>query len=567
MNNRFKLALNLLTYRRQKGFALVLCFAVGAVMVLTGAAIMTRASSDQTKAAEQKKAVESKSVAEAGIVQYINMLNSNPKMAAYPVCLSTRNSDGTCPTGKEDWSKAVAIMADDDSDWPTTYCANQNNNNNTANTLVNPANIAAKWSKTDWKPLGNGSEYKLIDYGYIPDNVGNGVNSTPGTATLIIRGRTTANDANAGITQVTVTFRVTSETDGEEFFPAGPPGLWAHSFNLNGTNKSGDFRTNVLDSSGCDNSGNTAFPKDRVLDETLINPPFAANTPATYTKEVKSFPDLPSLTPPTGVNTYTICLNNETALPRVGDLPEKIGSSTYIYINNCNFALSKDAQITFGKTGTETIKIYSPNNPVKLGVNGNGKQPKYNLHTAGANTTKVVWILGDVDFEFGGATDANNGTAKNFQFYIHGDNEINLHGNPELKAFVFAPNSPAVFSGNVDFHGTLWVKSYRDNGSSGHFIQTLTEDDLDDLDVDIPEPKETFAMATVNSWSTAEAVDVALPVVTPVASPTASASPSPSPTASASPSPSPTASASPSPSPTRICLVRKSNGNCKTWSN
>jgi hypothetical protein len=76
MNSRFKLALTLLTTRHnKKGFALVMTFMVGAIMVLTAAVIMTRSSQDRTKVTSQKVAFDAAATTDAGVTKILNFLN------------------------------------------------------------------------------------------------------------------------------------------------------------------------------------------------------------------------------------------------------------------------------------------------------------------------------------------------------------------------------------------------------------------------------------------------------------------------------------------------------------
>lgn len=529
MNNRFKLAFTLLTTRQtQKGFTIMLCFAIGAIMLLTGAVILTRATQGKETAAAQKKKVEATSIVEAGITQYMNVLNNNKKMATYPACLSPRNSDGTCPPSDsvQDWTDAVAITNASDPAvvWPSHYCSNTNTDQSAKTVYTDPAYIASTWSKNDWKSLGsNGGEFKMVGYGYKPDNPSNGANSTPGTATLILRGKSNTNENNAGLSQVEVTFRVTGDTEGKKFFNK-VPGLWAQHFSLSGTNTTNDFRTNVLDSGDCQTltTSDSTEMAARVAGETLLNPPFAANTPASYDRQKQSFPDLPNnnvYAAPTA-NFNEMCLGQlggDRVFPQSGDVASDgkvygstnppAANATYLYVHKSSCSSEKSRlqgteRHIYGVSGQETIKIYSAS---PIDISGGGG---VTVTTNGSNTTKAIWYMNN-NLTVGGSGYVS--AAKYLQIYVYGARTINIHGNPSVNAFIFAPESTATFSGSQDFKGAVWVKNYDDNGTAGSVVQTLTDADLDFLEVNVPEPLEAFAMSTINSYTTTEVADVVSP--------------------------------------------------------
>lgn len=493
MNNQFKLAFTLLTARQtQKGFTMILCFAIGAIMLLTGAVILTRATQGKEIATSQKKKVEANNITDAGITQYMNVLNINEKMATYPT---------------SEWATVVAAESTRLDSWPSHYCANGNQEK----IYTDPAQITDYWSKNNWKSIGSSQgQFKMVGYSYQPDNPSNGANSTPGKATLILQGKSNENENTAGISQVEVTFRVTSDPQGKKFFKQ-VPGLWAQHFTLTGGNKANDFRTNVLDSRDCQTlttSDSTAMAA-RVADETLLDPPFAASTPASYVQQQQSFPDLPNnnvyAAPTSNVN--LVCLGDNRVFPQTGDKAsdgQLYGTApvnaTYLYVhkstcNNPDSNLTGQEKHVYGVSGQETIKIYSDS---AIDIGGGGG---VTVTTNGSNATKAIWYMNN-NLTVGGNGAIN--AAKYLQIYVYGARSIDLHGNPGVNAFIFGPESTATFSGNQAFQGAVWVKNYRDNGSAGSVTQTLTEADLDFLEVKIPDPLETFAMSTLDSYAITE---------------------------------------------------------------
>lgn len=69
----------------------------------------------------------------------------------------------------------------------------------------------------------------------------------------------------------------------------------------------------------------------------------------------------------------------------------------------------------------------------------------------------------------------NTGQPGALQIYVSGNGSVNLGGNGDLRAVVYAPNSVVSLSGNSNFYGAVVAKSASFNGSSGgrHYDQSL----------------------------------------------------------------------------------------------
>ncbi|MBE9175786.1 hypothetical protein IQ225_11605, partial [Synechocystis salina LEGE 06155] len=81
-------------------------------------------------------------------------------------------------------------------------------------------------------------------------------------------------------------------------------------------------------------------------------------------------------------------------------------------------------------------------------VNNNGR-----LSSGGGYTTKVQWNLLNSDLTLRGnaqvgSSSPSGGTAKNWVFFLHNGDEVDLRGTADHYAFIFAPNATADMRGN-----------------------------------------------------------------------------------------------------------------------
>lgn len=70
----------------------------------------------------------------------------------------------------------------------------------------------------------------------------------------------------------------------------------------------------------------------------------------------------------------------------------------------------------------------------------------------------------------------NTGVPAALQIYVSGTGSVDMGGNGNLRAVIYAPNSDVKMSGNSDFYGAIVGNTVTFNGSSGgrHYDQSLS---------------------------------------------------------------------------------------------
>ena len=149
------------------------------------------------------------------------------------------------------------------------------------------------------------------------------------------------------------------------------------------------------------------------------------------------------------------------------------------------------------------IKIYVDGN---VSMNAGTVSPTTCGSTNGVvRTTKVIFYLGpNATLSLNGGASALNPNLYQFYVYGAGSNRVTLSGGitTTLSAFVFAPFTETIFSGQANLKGTVWTKSFRANG--GGTINQGTSLSQNEVEVTLPNPSsssiQTINLGNVNSW-------------------------------------------------------------------
>ncbi len=477
--------LALMRNSNEKGFALPIAMGVGLVIVLLGAVMMARSQTDRVTSSTQKATTQGLSAAETGVARYQDLVN---KYRA----ISTYNNTGTVS-----WTNPSSIP-------------NISSCGSTTEATAVSAQATTNWQNVDSTDSTKG-QYRLISYAYTP-NSGVAANTAPGTGTLIVEGRvnqtgsgsTATQDVRTATTRLQVTIPINQSTSS-----FSDTGLWAADFSFVGSNPRAN--ANVLDSS-CSGTG-TAFNTNPYLGN-LPTPTYPANTKGAYTKEVVAFPSLPggnTYSAPTGTNINTISCSpnpmnlsgsNSLTLPRNNDYdstgkrynqtPAPASNATYTYVipSGCgtnSISLTGNARITLGRTGQETIKVYSSGNVEAAGNGGIGP------HVNGTAVTKAIfYVNGSINL-------AGNGSAFSptyFQFYKYGTTgDVKLNGNGSSSAFIFAPFVETQLVGNGTVSGVVWTKKISANGNA-----SINQGKLDTSALEVTPTSNSNTLGAISNW-------------------------------------------------------------------
>ena len=484
---------------QEKGTVLVVALGIGFLLTFIMLQNLFSSSQNKINTAAQESKTRAMEIAEGAVNRYIALINENRAIATY---CANPSSDPACNTGTT-WSNMTATVIGACSSGVSTIQA-----------VIDEIQNAS--STTNWQSLGSDGEYKLVSYIYQPD-AGVGLNESPGTGILTLEGRRSG--INDAVSRLTVEIPISLVPGSGSTSVAGSTsvvGLWSYDFINGGVTGSAEIKADVKDGSqwcyDSDNDGSpddppTGTPFDTSNLQNLTDPPFTGASMGTSTPIPERFPELPNsgvYNPPTGnVNELASCLVHDSGshmiFPRNDDVDtdgKVYGSeslpppnnATYIYHINCGgdaFFLSGDGDVIWGQTGQETIYVYTHG---EFLLSGNGTLRPY---INGTNVTKVVWYVNN-NLTLSGSGLTYN--PKYFQFYVYGNRNINLLGSDDLTAFIFAPQSYTLHSGNGNFIGALWTESFESSGGGG-IRQTLTEADLADLEV-----STSNKLNPVSSW-------------------------------------------------------------------
>ncbi|MGK7943330.1 MAG: hypothetical protein AB4058_02555, partial [Microcystaceae cyanobacterium] len=107
MNNRFKLALTLLTTRHhQQGFALVMTFCVGLVLLLTAATMMTRSTQDQESSASQRRTLDASVTANTAFTRVMAFFNE----PQHRILIDATDAFSTNAANPDSWVSKANVM-------------------------------------------------------------------------------------------------------------------------------------------------------------------------------------------------------------------------------------------------------------------------------------------------------------------------------------------------------------------------------------------------------------------------------------------------------------------------
>ena len=518
MNQRLKIALFYLS--DEEGFVMPIAVGFGLVMLIIALTMIIRSQGDVVSASSQKTVSGALAAAETGITYYQGVISKNKAIAVYPDCIS-RSADGTCSdtgSNQKSWYNASAISELSSGSSSSAPCGVTITSGNTA--ANTPTEIVQK-STTNWQDITdaiygvNQGQFKLVSYSGVPNN------TVPGNATLTVIGRvkqsgtgnTATYESNTATTKLVISIPVSSTTTPGTSSGISPTGLWATDFDMNGAGATSN--ANVMDSS-CGISGNRPFPVGSL--GTLPSD----GTPAQIIASNTAFPTLPNngvyQAPTTGnYNTpaaINLTGNNNKTFPSNGDRDingvayssTSPQNGTYVY-NIASIRLAgNNTSITFGTASgncQQTIKIYVDGN---VSMNAGTVSPTTCGSTNGVvRTTKVIFYLGpNATLSLNGGASALNPNLYQFYVYGAGSNRVTLSGGitTTLSAFVFAPFTETIFSGQANLKGTVWTKSFRANG--GGTINQGTSLSQNEVEVTLPNPSsssiQTINLGNVNSW-------------------------------------------------------------------
>ncbi|AIE72762.1 hypothetical protein D082_02330 [Synechocystis sp. PCC 6714] len=457
---------------------------------------------DQNQVTAKAQSQQAEALAEAGAAQYIDFLNTHPKLLT-PGLGNPHSGLWTEANWQTAWNGSYASSSSSSSSsagtpppqsgttcQTTTYnSAGNPTNPNAGGTSSIPSNQVSNWiTPQTERPINNGNgKVKLVGYSY--DSIRNvGAISVQGIV-----------DDNQAASQIQYAFRVRPEMPTFNNTPivpqigsgGGGAGLWARNFQ--GRADEATVYGNILDSSGCEN-GTT--PSDGNTDElpagifTLGNgsswePPLSG-IQGTYTNQDIPFPPLPNY--PTSseftalisnnrLNSTTCSASGRTQFPQTNDYAtdgtqynaSSPPTTPKVYRYRITSACNKE-NMTFGDTGGGTVMMY-----VDGDANIGG-----NTTIGGTSATKVIWLInGDLTLG-GGASFGGANTIKNWAFFVYGD-DLRQRGNADTYGFLFAPNATLDVNGTGKFAGAVWVDTITQGNAQSKIFQALNQSEINEI--------------------------------------------------------------------------------------
>lgn len=565
MNSPFKLALTLLNTRQsKKGFTLVLCAAMGAILLLTSAAILTRATKDKTKVLSQTSKAQGIAFTEVALTQVRNFLNTYPYLATSDQDQWDNIVADTTPAHEK---KKFLTCQSTTSEWATQQAQI---------TDLSAGQTGAKWFFVDPNDPKKGL-WSLKYYKY--DST-----KQQGIAFIdtVVNYDPAAGSSSEGLQQAPVRIAVDLGVKPSAVNPdENAPGLWIKHGDANKTNI--DYKS-VSAIEAATGSVNNTFAANVWMN---CNVPQSSvdNLKVTAGYKAKKVPyDMP--TPPAiSNNAISIDTIEPITYPRSGD-----SRTSYVDVNKNNSYDTGDVPIyEYNVTG----KSVPGKGIVSADMNGNNFAT---INTVVGGSRAIVTF--NINHSLPSGTDIRHtavSPAKPTDFRIFGrgptGNYICLNGNNQIQAFILAPTYDAGVNGGANdvggVKGSLWVQSYNKNtqcsSSTSNIVvqQTAKWSDLLGLDLmQITLPPQVGDVATYQNIDVTQEPApglttigaLSLPASTSVIKPplvlppitaaltggTETVAPSPSPSVS----PSPLASVSPSP----VCLqYNNGNGACVQW--
>jgi hypothetical protein len=413
--------------RSEAGFVLPLVVGVGAVLMLLGTMMIIRASQNDRTAIASKATSRSLAVAEAGLTHFQSLINRNRILATLP-SWDTWNSNDICP-GVPDPN-------------PVTYSQD---------------------FPSRWNDLGNSDtngQFRLVKYTYTPG--GNPtIPNLIGNAELIVEGRVNqegGEDYRISTTRLAATFQVERSIRTSTDLPT----LWIRSSQDSSVAPDVMFISSpgfyIWDSS-CPNQ---SAPAQAQQFKSRLDPNFSDYREIPGLK----FPELPSegrSRPSLTTGVYELASINSPATPL------EFPTSTQVLNGDKITYIIPKIELTGGEIRFRKPRVTSTLQEVNLylddsnalDISGGGKI------TVEPGIKLKIYAHGSISL-ISSSSNSTISSSDLTQIYSYTPDSIVISGssNPPLNLFIFAPQSPVIFTDGANVRGGVWSRSLQGGSSA-----------------------------------------------------------------------------------------------------
>lgn len=427
----------ILSSRKNRGLALPIVLCLGVVVTAVAVAMIASSSAERSKATTQKTKNESRSIAEVAISQTQALLDKYRVLAMYDMS-DWKNLDlSENPTTKS----SLQVQLESDVCGATAQAQR--------NKLSEIQTFASKYQNNAWMDLpGRQGSYRLVEYNYLYTS---GQAQGQQKAWVVVEGKVGEGNSES-ISRVNVQLPVIRQPDTDPVFN-NIPGLWIREGASDDANDSlregiafsrspiefvrngSDFNSNVVMSDRCtftttEQTGIASYIQSAQID----------NRNGYQAKFVaERFPNLPTMPTNLPSGQTNLALTSSQTFPRNTDTATrktKGGNPVDVY----EYIVDR-----IDLNGSDTITITAGNRVIfyvkgNIGGTGNG-----GIKHDCTGVTNCV----PTNVQIFGYNTANAASP-----------EICLKGNSNLYAFIFAPSYRVGITGNGDFFGNVWARSW-----------------------------------------------------------------------------------------------------------
>jgi hypothetical protein len=493
MNTRFAFAFIRHLNRKSSGFAMLFALSVGLMLIVLGLTMVLRSQSDTSKSFAQKAKTKGLTAAEMGLTYVQELLNDNRIIATYSSHCTGGNTncwENIDPTGTSsnipEFQKQLAYA-------PTMVCSQSESPEQRRERLQNIVDLTHSNPEdlNTWENLSKGYYYRLISYEYQPDSSTEGV---LGKGIVTIEGLH-GQDHGRSRARLRVEIPIKEAEAPTILSQDTAPGLWV---------RRGAVNKGTLETSTTTELGNGQSFRSNVL----IND---CNVNESLIEQIK-VERIPS------DSTYQEVAQLNVVFP---ETPQPPNNAIQLVSNSLHFTPEDGEKLlTFPRTQDGSREVYEY---VVDAIDLKGNQVI--IITPGAKVT--FFVRGNIDI--GGTagirhncTGVSNCKPTDFQIYglaqdltptnLADNPYINLSGNSELDAFIFAPDYDAgVNGGSVGavLRGSLWVNTWSktsETSSSSQHVAILQTAQWAELPSSVQPPMDLVKLGSISSWKE-ESVD------------------------------------------------------------
>jgi hypothetical protein len=449
---------------------------------------MTMTIGQQKSAVETisaKKSVQATRVAEVGLSRLKNLVMTYPDLAYQDYNYTDTNSSST-----SQWVEASNLGPKG-----TLVCGSSSSRNASADIkAVIGSNTGSPGSR--WVSAGHSGTFRLINYSYLPDDVGNPDNGGIGIVEIEGTTETDATKLNEPHkskaklkVELAIKDKASGVVNGVAAPPEGPATLWVASFNNSVGQSLGDTNEKI---------GGNVMTQDRgTITATMFDCTKNFGTGNfTLLEDSGPFPDLPTLPPHLGTAPYQtraltmseLCAGTISAAPLQNSFTGLRETIANVFIPKALAESEDDDEedraIPAGSSGTCTLPLIGTHTP-DLGTTDTYSFLITELSSDTINIvsgTKVrLYVQGNIDMRgnsgipaqpyalqiYGSNGSGTNGTAVNYALpgdpKIYTTTQVKLRGGANIYSFIFAPAANGAVDGSGSsggFYSSVWVNSW-----------------------------------------------------------------------------------------------------------